>query len=52
MRGLFLGMAAVGLLLLFLILWLVRRKPRLVAPENEVERRVAAITRRDDQAAE
>lgn len=52
MLWIFLGMAAVGLILLFLILWLVRRKPRLVASENEVERRVAAITRREEEAVE
>lgn len=52
MLSIFLGMAAVGLILLFLILWLVRRKPRLVAPENEVERRVAAITRREEETTE
>ncbi len=52
MRWIFLGMAALGLILLFLILWLVRRKPRLVAPENEVERRSAAITRREEEPAE
>lgn len=51
MRALSLGMALFGAVLLALIIWLVRRKPRLVVPEP-AERRVAAIARREDGAAD
>lgn len=47
MRWVGLGLALGGMLLIGVILWLVRRKPRLVAPENPVETRPVAITRRD-----
>jgi hypothetical protein len=56
MAGVFAGLAAaifvLGVLTIVIVLWLVRRKPHLIAPEPVVERRVAAVTRRDDETTE
>jgi hypothetical protein len=38
----------IGLLTIGIILWIVRRKPHVVAPEPAVERRVAAVTTREN----
>ena len=51
MFGVFAGLAGaivvLGLLTIALVLWIVRRKPHVVAPEPVSERRVAAVTTRE-----
>ncbi|HMS20769.1 hypothetical protein [uncultured Sphingorhabdus sp.] len=51
MYGVFAALAGaivvIGLLAIGTILWIVRRKPHVVAPEPAVERRVAAVTTRE-----
>ena len=51
MFGVFAGLAGaivvLGLLTIGIVLWIVRRKPHVVAPEPAVERRVAAVTTRE-----
>jgi hypothetical protein len=52
MYGVFAALAGaivlIGLLTIGIILWIVRRKPHVVAPEPAVERRVAAVTTREN----
>ena len=52
MLGVFAGLAGaivvLGLLAIGIVLWIVRRKPHVVAPEPAVERRVAAVTTREN----
>ena len=51
MYGVFAALAGaiivIGLLAIGIILWIVRRKPHVVAPEPVAERRVAAVTTRE-----
>lgn len=51
MFGMFAALAGtiviLGVLAIAILLWIVRRKPHVVAPEPAVERRVAAITTRE-----
>lgn len=47
-RALYLGLAVCGILALALILWLVKRKPHLIAPDAPAEVRRSAATVRDD----
>ena len=51
MFGVFAGLAGaivvLGLLTIGIVLWIVRRKPHVVAPEPVSERRVAAVTTRE-----
>jgi hypothetical protein len=48
MRWIFGGLAVFGLLGLALLIWLVKRKPHLVAPDAPVEVRRSAATVRDE----
>lgn len=52
MLGVFAGLAGaivvLGLLAIGIVLWIVRRKPHVVAPEPAVERRIAAVTTREN----
>lgn len=52
MFGVFVGVAGaivvLGLLTIGIVLWIVRRKPHVVAPEPAVERRIAAVTTREN----
>jgi hypothetical protein len=52
MYGVFAALAGVivviGLLAIGTILWIVRRKPHVIAPEPVTERRVAAVTTREN----
>lgn len=54
MVGVFAGLAGaivvLGLLTIGIVLWIVRRKPHVVAPEPVAERRVAAVTTREESA--
>ncbi len=56
MFGVFAGLAGaivvLGLLTIGIVLWIVRRKPHVVAPEPAVERRVAAVTTREETDAD
>lgn len=47
MRWAGLGIALSGLMLIGIIIWLVRRKPQLVAPDREIDSRAVAVTRRE-----
>ena len=53
MYGVFAALAGaifvIGLLAIGIILWIVRRKPHVVAPEPVAERRVAAVTTRESE---
>jgi hypothetical protein len=52
MAGVFMVLAiaglVIGILTIGITLWLVRRKPHILAPEAEAEQRTAAVTTRDD----
>jgi hypothetical protein len=52
MYGVFAALAGaivvIGLLAIGIILWIVRRKPHVVAPDPVAERRVAAVTTREN----
>lgn len=50
MRWIGLGLALGGMLLIGVIIWLARRKPHFVAPDNAVDARPVAVTRRDGDA--
>ncbi|MCC6478228.1 hypothetical protein [Sphingorhabdus sp.] len=56
MYGVFAGMAGTIIVLgsaaIAFVLWIVRRKPHVVAPEPATERRVAAVTTRDTSDGE
>lgn len=43
------GLAVLGLVALGLILWLLKRRPQIVAVDNPAERRAAATTTRDGE---
>ncbi len=49
MRYGMLAMAGIAAIALWLIIWLARRKPDLIAPERAKDARPAAITRRDNE---
>lgn len=56
MFGLFAGLAlaivVLGVLTIAIVLWIVRRKPHVVAPEAVPERRIAAVTTREEADAD